>query len=383
MKNEAGKSTINEILSEPRVWRRCLDELDRTETLEAINRKFPGEVEYVFVGCGSSFYLAQAAAATWSLVTRSSARALPASEIVLFPKLLPVACQPVLISRSGFTSEVLDAAEYLEQRRRIRTLAVTCGSNTPLEKIAAYTICLHAADERSTVMTRSYTSMLLALQSLAGLRARDTGFLRALRELPEKAAAILPTVNRIIRSLVDSRIFADYVFLGHGPFYGVAQEAMLKVKEMSCSYAECFHTLEFRHGPKSIVSPETLISFFLSDSGSEAEVGVLAEVKNLGGTTLVIADRANSAARRAADYLIELSLDIPEAARAAAMIVPGQLLGFYTGVRKGFNPDEPRNLTRVVVLAGNKDGASAWRTSPGLFPRRGRGARKPSETQRR
>jgi glutamine---fructose-6-phosphate transaminase (isomerizing) len=356
VKNETGQSTINEILSEPQVWRRCLDELDRTESLEAINRKFPTEVEYVFVGCGSSFYLAQTAAATWSLGTHSSARALPASEILLFPKLLPVACQPVVISRSGFTSEVLEAAEYLEHRRRIPTLAVTCGSNTPLEKIAASTICLPAADERSTVMTRSYTSMLLALQSLAGLRARDDGFLRALRELPEKTEAILPTVNRIVRSLVDSRVFADYVFLGHGPFYGVAQEAMLKVEEMSCSYAQCFHTLEFRHGPKSIVKPETLISFFLSDSGSEAEIGVLAEVKDLGGTTLAIADRANLAVRRAADYLIELSLDIPEAARAAAMVIPGQLLGFYTGVRKGLNPDEPRNLTRVVTLESKKDG---------------------------
>lgn len=356
MKNEAGNNTISEILSEPQVWRKCLDELERTKTLETIRRKFPDEVEYVFVGCGSSYYLAQAAAATWSLITRSSARALPASEIMLFPKLLPEPCQPVLISRSGFTSEVLEAAEYLERRRNMRTLAVTCGSNTPLEKLAASTICLPAADERSTVMTRSYTSMLLALQSLAGLRAGDTGFLKALRELPEKAEASLPGVNRTIQSLVDSRTFADYVFLGHGPFYGVAQEAMLKVKEMSCSYAQCFHTLEFRHGPKSIVSPETLISFFLSDSGSEAETGVLAEVKDLGGTTLAIADRADPTARRAADYLIELSLDIPEVARAAAMIVPGQLLGFYTGVRKGLNPDEPRNLTRVVVLGGDKDG---------------------------
>jgi glutamine---fructose-6-phosphate transaminase (isomerizing) len=121
-------------------------------------------------------------------------------------------------------------------------------------------------------------------------------------------------------------------------------------------HASCAAIVEFRHGPKSIVSPETLISFFLSDSGSEAEIGVLADVKDLRGTTLVVADRANSAARRAADYLVELSLDIPEAARAAAMVVPGQLLGFYTGVRKGLNLDEPRNLTRVVVLGGNKDG---------------------------
>ena len=56
-------------------------------------------------------------------------------------------------------------------------------------------------------------------------------------------------VEETLRSLVKVRGYADYVFLGQGPFFGVAQESMLKVKEMSCSYAQAFHTLEFRHGP--------------------------------------------------------------------------------------------------------------------------------------
>ena len=38
----------------------------------------------------------------------------------------------------------------------------------------------------------------------------------------------------------------------HGPFYAVAREAGLKVTEMSCSYGQTCHPLEFRHGPKAI-----------------------------------------------------------------------------------------------------------------------------------
>ena len=129
---------------------------------------------------------------------------------------------------------------------------------------------------------------------------------------------------------------------------------MLKVKEMSCSYAQCFHTLEFRHGPKAIVSPETLVTFIISESGFDAEVAVLEEIKNLGGTTLVVANSSDSAILRSADYAIELTLDVPELARAAASVIPGQLLGFHTGIKKGFNPDEPRNLTRVVMLESSK-----------------------------
>lgn len=350
LKAATGAQTIAEILSEPATWKTCLEFLQGNNTLESLNQSLPRNAEWAFIGCGSSFYLAQAAAASWSLLTGEKSRAFPASEVTLFPKLFPVPCQPVLITRSGHTSEVLQAAEYLENSLRLRAVAITCGTDTPIEKIASQCVTLPFADEKSTVMTRSFTSMLLTLQSLAALRGNRRDFLDDLRKLPQQVAARISAIGGTIKSLVDSRNFADYVFLGQGPFFGIAQESMLKVKEMSCSYAQCFHTLEFRHGPKSIVSPETLITFIISESGFDAEVAVLEEVKKLGGTTLVVSNLGDSAIRRSADYFIELSLDVSEAARAAANVIPGQLLGFYTGIKKGLNPDEPRNLSRVVTL---------------------------------
>jgi glucosamine--fructose-6-phosphate aminotransferase (isomerizing) len=347
-----GEHTIAEILSEPETWRSCLAALDKTAELRDLSGKLQRTVEWVFVGCGSSFYLAQIAASTWSILTGDAARAVPASEILLFPKTLPASCQIVLISRSGHTSEVIEAARYLKRERTTPTLAITCSTGTPLEEIATYTIRLSTADEKSTVMTRSFTSMLLALQSLAGFRAGALEFLTAFHQLPAEAEKFLPVAQKTVQSLVSSHTFADYVFLGQGPFFGVAQESMLKVKEMSCSYAQSFHTLEFRHGPKAIVSPETLLTFFLSESGFESEAPLLHEMKELGAVTLVIANRATTAVRKSADYLVELSLTIPEPARAAAAVIPGQLLGFYTGLRKGLDPDSPRNLSRVVMLEG-------------------------------
>src|ERR1700683_3582967 len=324
--------------------------MEQSARLQSLAEKLPRNIEWVFIGCGSSFYLAQAASASWSILPGEKSRALPASEITLFPPLFPAGCQAVLITRSGYTSEVLQAAEYLETKLRMQTLAITCGGNTPIEKIASHCIQLLAADEKSTVMTRSFTSMLLTLQSLAAIRGNRRDILRSLGELPDQVAGRLDAIRSAIQSLADSRAFADYVFLGQGPFFGIAQECMLKVKEMSCSYAQSFHTLEFRHGPKAIVSPETLITFIISESGFAAEVAVLEEIKALGGTTLVVANTCGTPIRKAADYTVELSLDIPEAARAAASVIAGQLLGFYTGLKKGLNPDEPRNLSRVVTL---------------------------------
>lgn len=283
---------------------------------------------------------------------------MPASEILLFPQLLPQNCDTILISRSGRTSEIIEAGNYLKRQNRVAALAITCGTGTPIENVAARTLRLTHADEKSTVMTRSFTSMLLALQWLAAEKAGAREFVEDIHSLAAQVEPQLRGIDAAIRPLVESRAFEDYVFLGQGPYFGIAQESMLKVKEMSCSYAQCFHTLEFRHGPKAIVSPETLVTFFLSESGFEEEASVVQEIKELGAATLVIANQSNPTVRGSADRLIEMSLHVPEAARAAGFVIPGQLLGFHTGVRKGFDPDNPRHLSRVVMLQNDRDGDS-------------------------
>jgi len=108
--------------------------------------------------------------------------------------------------------------------------------------------------------------------------------------------------------------------------------------------------MEFRHGPKSIVSPETLIIFLLSEKNYQPEREVLEEMKGLGGTTLVVTNHADPATKRCSDFLIELSTNLPELALLSPYLFAGQLLGLHTGLKKGLDPDQPRNLSRVVIL---------------------------------
>ncbi len=351
--SQGGSHTRSEILSQPRCWADCFQSLDAKGQLCEVGRRWTPPPEWVFIGCGSSYYVALGAAATWTALTGQRARAVPASELLLFPQLVlseDRPCQPVLISRSGHTSEVLKAAELLEVQHNVRTLAISCATHQKLEEISALTIYQLPADEQSTVMTRSFTSMLLGLQALAAERGKQKEFAESLRKLPAQMAPHMEELSSRVQQFVETHLFADYVYLGQGPFFGIANEGMLKVKETSCSYGQCFHTLEFRHGPKAIVGPETLVTFLLSESGYEAECEVLEEIKGLGATTMVIANRVENAARRAADFLVELNLEVPEFARLAAYIIPGQLLGLYTGLKKGYDPDRPRNLSRAVIL---------------------------------
>ena len=348
-----GAHSLAEILSQPEFWGRCMAALEREGLLADVRHPFRFATEWLFIGCGSSYYIALAAAASWSILTGMRARAVPASELLLFPDLvLPGSGEvaAVVISRSGRTSEALRAAQLLEHEKNIRTLAVTSTTDQPLQQIATATLPFLACDEQSTVMTRSFTSMLLGLQYLAACHAENRTLVDALGRLPALASRAIAGLHPHIREFVDSRQFADYVCLGQGPFYGLACETALKVTEMSVSYAQTFHTLEFRHGPKSIVAPETLVMFLLSERGYDAECDVLQEIKRLGGTTLAVANRADERARGASDLLVEFDFELPELARLAPYAFAGQLAGFYTGLKKGLDPDHPRNLSRVVIL---------------------------------
>jgi len=139
-------------------------------------------------------------------------------------------------------------------------------------------------------MTRSFTSMLIGLQYLAALRAGNSAFIQSLQQSPNNSK-VASSLSRIkLQSFVVQNISLTITyFLVRGRFHGIAREAALKVMEMSCSYSQFFHTLEFRHGPKAIVSPRACLMFFLSQAGQQAETEVLREMKEWAGSTLLSA----------------------------------------------------------------------------------------------
>jgi len=348
-------NTLREIFSQPRCWDECLSAFAVAPEIRKIAAMVKPATEWLFIGCGSSYYLSLAAAATFNHLGLT-ARALPASEVLLYPEIALTDGRdylPVMISRSGLTSEVVRAAQFLEQDRDTRTVAITCSTGQPLERLSTETIRLTPADEKSTVMTRSFTSMLMTLQYLAASVSSNAKLSRGLKSVSSQLEPLLTTHAPTIEKFVRSHSFEDYVVLAQGPMFGIASESMLKIMECSSSYAQVFHAMEFRHGPKSIVSPKTLLLFLLSETSYDAEVEVLEEMKSLGATTIVIGNALDSRAKRSADLAIELLLTVPEYARLTAYLVWGQLCGAYTGLKKGFNPDNPRNLSRVVVLDDN------------------------------
>lgn len=341
--------TLAEIVDQPRVWETCLESVSAKSLDGLFGKNDPRQVTWLFVGCGTSYYLAQAAAASFTQLLDAPALAVPASEIMLQPQLVFAGQRPVfpvLISRSGHTSEVLQVAEIL-QARGTEFLAVTCDGRE-LESMTPFVLKLPVQEE-STVMTSSFTSMLLALQQIAARVAENESFLDDLQQLPKHLSRLLKQYEAVVEEYAQ-RPIEDFAVLGQGALYAIASEVALKLMESSSTYAQYFHTLEFRHGPKSIVGPRTLVCGLLSEANLYVELPVLLEMKALGSQIAAVVNNAPVSLREQADLLIELDLPVSELARLVVYVVWGQLLGSFRGLEKGLDPDNPRNLSRVVTI---------------------------------
>lgn len=227
----AGRHTLSEIFSQPAVWRETAKQLEQQGALEQLSKIFFPHSPWLFLACGSSYYLSQIVAMLWTRQLQARCTAVPASEFLFAPGETirrTGAQQVVLVSRSGETTEVLRAAKLLEADRSVLTLGVTCNADSPLEKLCGRAIKLAWADEQSTVMTRSFTSMLVALERLGAKFAGDRELICALDKLPEKVQPWLEVNAAKIQSFGGKRPFADFVFLGQGAHYWLAQEAGLK-----------------------------------------------------------------------------------------------------------------------------------------------------------
>jgi glucosamine--fructose-6-phosphate aminotransferase (isomerizing) len=229
-------------------------------------------------------------------------------------------------------------------------LGVTCYPDSPLAQQADFVIVAPDAQEESVAQTRSFTSMLLLTQSIAGVLAGDSGTGDRLLRLPGALRGVMGRLEGLPERIGADKSIERLFFLGGGPLYGMACEAMLKTKEMSLSYAEAFFPLEFRHGPMSMVDGTTLVVGLLSDTGLIHEVRVLRDMQALGARVLALVEDASALGGWIPDDVIELRSGLDEWDRAALYVPPLQLAALHRSLAKGLNPDRPQNLSAVVNL---------------------------------
>jgi glucosamine--fructose-6-phosphate aminotransferase (isomerizing) len=332
--------TYNEIKSQPQAWAETLDMLARRKD-EWLSFFKEGNFDSVILtGCGSMYYMPLAAAVIWQELTKLPTRALPGSETWLNPGLIPAAARPLLIavSRSGTTTETIRATRAFGGK----TVTVSCYPEAELPTIGSFNLLVTAGQETSVAQTRAFSTLYLATLTLAVFASGRDDLWQELQSLPALAEKLINRYEPLAEELGKDLALDRFYFLGSGLRYGLACEVNLKMKEMTLTHSEPFHILEYRHGPKAMVTPSALVVGLLSDAQREQEEAVLKDMRLLGGRTLSIAESG-------AD--VELDSGLSEIARSLLYLPIPQLIAFQRSVAKGLNPDQPENLTAVVELA--------------------------------
>jgi len=234
------QTTLAEIASQPECWQRAL------ELAGAGVPGLPAAGERVLVlGCGTSYYVGVAYAWLREAAGHGVTDALIASEL---PPSLRTYDRIVAISRSGTSSELLDAVRRLRAEQPDAALTALLGEQgTPLAALASTVVDLSFADENSVVQTRFPTTQLVMLRAaLAG--AGDPH----LAGLPQDA-------RNALRDPLPPTGIRQLVVLGHGWGTAIGQEAALKVRESAGAWAESYAVGEYRHGPIATSGPGTLV----------------------------------------------------------------------------------------------------------------------------
>jgi fructoselysine-6-P-deglycase FrlB-like protein len=195
----------------------------------------PGE-RVAILGCGSSLYVGHAVAAKREAAGLGETDAWPAGDTVPDRPYDRI----VAITRSGTTTEVLDALDRLAGRAPVTV--ITADPTSPVAD-RGEVISLEYADEKSVVQSRTMTSAVAMFRWHLG---------EDLSGAVEEAREVLALDESWFDEL---RRIDQFSFVGAGWTYGLAEEAALKLKESTQAWTESWHQSEYRHGPISIAEP--------------------------------------------------------------------------------------------------------------------------------
>jgi glutamine---fructose-6-phosphate transaminase (isomerizing) len=339
---KTGQFTQQEIYSQPEAWQDAMSVIDRLSSkLRSILSDDYAQI--IFTGCGSTYYLSLSAAALFQEMTGRVARAVPAGELFLNPRVSLTNGKTLLVavSRSGSTSETVRAVEQFKKENRGPVIVITNYGDQPLASLADVPVIIEKGQEQSVAQTRSFASMYVAATAITALAANRDDLRKSMDGLPDCGDKLIARYDSLARGIGEDMNKDRFYFLGSGIRYGLACEVNLKMKEMTLTHSEPFHFLEFRHGPMSMVNKNTVVVGMISDANRKHESKVLSEMKPLGGTILSLGESESD---------VSFNSHVPEQVRGVLYLPVLQWMAYYRSLAKGLNPDSPTNLTAVVTL---------------------------------
>ena len=251
----------------------------------------------------------------------------------------------LFVSQSG---ETKDLFEILNNIKKERKSEINIGIINVVDSLIARTvdcgIYLNMNKEVSVASTKIFTAQCLTL-ILFGIYLCENqitcnNYINNIRNL-----------EKLIIDEVDSEINNDNLdklfksnngfIIGDSELYPIALEASLKFKEITYLHIEALTSKSLKHGPLALVSENNFINILLLDNPSSCKQEILArdgkiiEIGNASNASNASNANNNNYKNLFSSLLYNIKLE---------------KICYYLSIKKGINPDFPRNLAKVVTV---------------------------------
>ena len=338
---------LKEIHEQPKAAQDLLHMLDNSEDVDKIVARMKDARNIYLVGCGTSYHACLIGSVYFSRLAGKAAIPILAPQFIAqYGPAIGPEDVGIFVSQSGETKDVLNAIKVAEERGMgVMGLVNVIGS--PLMRISEHYLPLTCGYEISVPATKTFTNQVLSFLYLAlRMGGHSTDSLVDLPDLMEETLEkTAPQIKAIEPSLKD---WDDLYCLGYGLTYPIALEGALKLKEITYAHCEGMLSTEFKHGPLSAVVEGYPILFVVGKENVDLVVSGINEVTCRGGRAIAFGEE-DPRLRANADDLVVLPSADPNWG-ALLRVIPLQLLSYHMSLRRGYDPDFPRNLSKTLTV---------------------------------
>lgn len=359
--------TAKEIEQQPDCWLKALKNLDDQKQavlrfIEPILTAENGRI--IFTGAGTSAFVGHSLLPFIHQQIEKRVESIATTDIVSNPHQYLSQDVPTLLisfARSGNSPESVATVDLANQfLTNCRHLLITCSQDGALyknnigkENVFAL-LMPPETNDGGFAMTSSFSSMLLT--ALAVFHLKQGSALTQFGFIAENTKQLIPNYTNYVQKIVQNKI-ERIIYLGSGGLQGLAQESALKILELTAGQIVAIFDspLGFRHGPKSIVNPKTMIVEYLSNHSytRKYDLDLLKEIQRDNIAQRVTVLNAKEESDLAGDDVINIQgfSQATDVALLFPYILFAQILAFYSSITRDITTDNPcpsGEVNRVV-----------------------------------
>ena len=254
----------------------------------------------------------------------------------------------VAISQSGQSTDLVEYADCAK-RAGAKIISITNDLNSPLAKLADFSLDLMAGREIAVAATKSYAAQLFSCLLLVNAWSQKFPDYKSVVAASEKLMASLASVRSAVAKCDRNN---EIVVLGRGFSYPNAREAALKIQETSKISVQGLSIADYMHGPISALTSKTQV-FIMAPKNWPMDSNTLASLTNdltkiRAKSTQIFWFGTSELAKPGETVIVGADCENEIYASVVDSIIL-QTFALEFARKNGLDPDSPEGLSKVTL----------------------------------